>query len=52
MVLFAIGAIGCVISIPIVAVKFFSVLFEKDVAEETGGRLQPDMSSPSVQRGD
>jgi hypothetical protein len=34
MVLFGIGALGCAITIPIVAFKFFSVLFEKDAEEQ------------------
>jgi hypothetical protein len=32
-VLFAIGVAGCAVTIPIVAWKFFSVLFEKDASE-------------------
>jgi hypothetical protein len=35
MVLFGIGALGCAITIPIVAFKFFSVLFEKDAEEQS-----------------
>jgi hypothetical protein len=34
VVLFSIGAIGCAITIPIVAFKFFSVLFEKDAGDQ------------------
>jgi uncharacterized membrane protein len=34
IVVFAIGAIGCAITIPIVAFKFFSVLFEKDQGDQ------------------
>jgi hypothetical protein len=33
MALFAIGVAGCAIAIPIVAFKFFYVLFEKDNGE-------------------
>lgn len=33
MVLFAIGAIGCALTIPMAAFKFLSVLFEKDQDE-------------------
>jgi hypothetical protein len=33
-VLFVIGVAGCVISVPIIAVKFASVLFEKDHQDE------------------
>lgn len=33
-ILFLIGAIGCLISIPIIAVKFAAVLFEKDTGED------------------
>jgi hypothetical protein len=33
-VMFVIGAAGCVIVIPLAAVKMFSVLFEKDRPEE------------------
>jgi hypothetical protein len=35
MVLFAMGTVGCALTIPIVAVRFFSVLFEKDEEGET-----------------
>jgi hypothetical protein len=34
MVNFTIGAVGCAITIPIVAVKFFSVLFEEDEVDQ------------------
>lgn len=34
MILFGIGAVGCAITIPIVAFKFFAVLFEQDVEEQ------------------
>lgn len=53
MVLFVIGVIGCVVSIPIVAAKFFSVLFEEDVPKQAGQQVQPEvMPPPSAQRGD
>jgi hypothetical protein len=35
-VLFALGVGGCLVTIPIVAWKFFSVLLEKDDAERKG----------------
>ena len=35
-VLFAIGVAGCLVTIPIVAWKFFSVLLEKDEPENGG----------------
>ena len=31
---FVIGGIGCVLAIPVIAFKMFSVLFEKDDEEE------------------
>jgi hypothetical protein len=35
-VLFALGVGGCLVTIPIVAWKFFSVLLEKDDSERNG----------------
>jgi hypothetical protein len=35
-ILFGIGVVGCLITIPIVAWKFFSVLLEKGDSETTG----------------
>jgi len=35
-VLFALGVAGCLVTIPIVAWKFFSVLLEKDESERNG----------------
>ena len=35
-VLFAIGVGGCLVTIPVVAWKFFSVLLEKDETDSTG----------------
>jgi hypothetical protein len=37
-VLFGLGVAGCVVAIPIVAWKFFSVLLEKDESEHNGDR--------------
>ncbi len=37
-IIFVIGVAGCLISIPIIAVKFASVLFERDHAEEDEGQ--------------
>ena len=49
MILFAIGVIGCAITIPLAAIKFFAVLFEKDEPEET--RLsEPEALPPSSMR--
>jgi hypothetical protein len=33
-VVFVIGVAGCALVIPIAAIKFFAVLFEKDASEE------------------
>jgi hypothetical protein len=45
MGLFALGWIGCAITIPIVAFKFLSVLFEKD-EEEQGAAMPPTATPP------
>jgi hypothetical protein len=42
--IFAIGAVGCAITIPIAAYRFFSVLFEKDESETTS-EMQPSRQS-------
>lgn len=34
MLLFGIGVLGCAITIPMAAFKFFSVLFEKDQGDQ------------------
>ena len=34
--LFIIGVVGCAVTIPLAAWGYFSVLFEKDSAEEVG----------------
>ena len=36
--MFYIGVAGCALTIPIVAFKFFSVLFEKDEGEQRPGQ--------------
>jgi hypothetical protein len=41
MVLFAIGAIGCALTIPMAAFKFLAVLFEKDQEEPNPGNQFP-----------
>lgn len=44
-VVFIIGIAGCAIAIPIVAVKFAMVLFEKD-PEEPGDRTSQESPAP------
>lgn len=39
--IFAIGAVGCAITIPIAAYRFFSVLFEKDDSEPKSEMVEP-----------
>jgi len=39
MGLFAIGVAGCLITIPLCAYKFFSVLLEKDPDESNGAEV-------------
>jgi len=44
MVLFAIGWIGCALTIPMAAFKFLSVLFEKDQDESSPeGQFPPQL---------
>ncbi len=40
--LFLLGVVGCLVAIPVVAVKFASVLFEKDTEAEAS----PDQPPP------
>lgn len=49
-IVFIIGATGCAISIPIIAWKFVSVLFQKDsggddAPDDTGSRHKPPLST-------
>lgn len=46
---FTIGWIGCLLTIPLAAYKFFSVLFEKD-AEEPEVHQEFDSAPPSAAR--
>jgi hypothetical protein len=41
MVLFAVGVIGCALTIPMAAFKFLSVLFEKDQDEPAANNQFP-----------
>jgi hypothetical protein len=41
VVLFAVGAIGCALTIPMAAIKFLSVLFEKDQDEPAANTQFP-----------
>jgi hypothetical protein len=37
-VMFVVGLAGCCVAIPLVAYRLFSVLFERDLEEETKGK--------------
>ncbi len=42
MVLFGLGVLGCALTIPLAAFKFFSVLFEKDNLDTPNQELTPE----------
>lgn len=51
MVLFGLGVLGCLLTIPMAAFKFFSVLFEKNHADFPDEReLPPDNLTPDAPR--